>query len=421
MREQFPGFFVYYNGKGGLEKTRCTYYTTQAKCMHRNVLHGPMSVYAGRRVTMKKFISLVLLLAMALTLGACGRKAAPAPAAPTVTAEPTPEPTPDSTALVDAAAELYAQGKYADAFESLKELERSGVDGVSGLLGICSYFGLGTEVDADRAVTWLTEAADEGDVYAQYLLADAAEHGNGTRRDQDEAVKGYVKFVAAADGMSADERNFGAVMTALAECYANGKGVMALPSAAGDAADKAAAAADLTPFDQMALGTLYEGELLGKADTFKAEVLFKQAAGGIKALADEGNVQAQKLLGDLYLDGKGSLSKDYAKAMEAYLAAAEEGYAPAQAQLGYMYQNALGVEADYNEAMEWNNRAAQQGNAQGQAQIGYLYHMGLGVTQNLDEAGRWYSRAVESGNTWAAAMLEQTEITNPHANFEAHA
>ena len=46
-------------------------------------------------------------------------------------------------------------------------------------------------------------------------------------------------------------------------------------------------------------------------------------------------------------------------------------------------QNALGVPADYAKAMEWNNRAAQQGNAQGQAQIGYLYQNGLGVTQNL--------------------------------------
>ena len=43
---------------------------------------------------------------------------------------------------------------------------------------------------------------------------------------------------------------------------------------------------------------------------------------------------------------------------------------------------------DYSKAMEWNNRAAQQGNAQGQAQIGYLYQNGLGVTQNLDEAGQ---------------------------------
>ena len=55
------------------------------------------------------------------------------------------------------------------------------------------------------------------------------------------------------------------------------------------------------------------------------------------------------------------------------------------------------------------------------AQIGYLYQNGLGVTQNLDEAGRWYTRAKEGGSDWAAAMLEQTEATNPHASFEAHA
>ena len=71
--------------------------------------------------------------------------------------------------------------------------------------------------------------------------------------------------------------------------------------------------------------------------------------------------------------------------------------------------------------MEWNNRAAQQGNAQGQAQIGWLYQQGLGVTQNLDEAGRWYTRAADQGNKWAEDRLAETEATNPQDLFEAHA
>ena len=368
---------------------------------------------------MKKIVSLVLVLMLALALCACGSRSS-APAA-TAEPEPTPEPTPDVSALVDEAEALYAQGDYTEAFQALKALELDGVEGVSGLLGVCSYFGLGTEADADRAVVWLTEAAEEGDIYASYLLGDAAATGNGARRDQEAADKSFVRFVADAERMSGSEISYGAAMAALADCYANGRGVSAKPTAAREAADKAALESGLTPFDGMKLAALYESEKLGNADTIKAERLYQQAVAGIKALAEEGNIQALKLLGDLYLDGKGGMTKDYDKAMAAYLAAAEEDYAPAEAQLGYMYQNALGVEPDYAAAMEWNNRAAQQGNAQGMAQIGYLYHMGLGVTQNLDEAGRWYSRAVENGDTWAAGMLEQTEVTNPHANFEAHA
>ena len=96
--------------------------------------------------------------------------------------------------------------------------------------------------------------------------------------------------------------------------------------------------------------------------------------------------------------------------MELYTRAGEAGYAPAQAQVGYMYQNALGVPADYDLAMEWNNRAAEQGNPQGQEQIGDLYREGLGVTQSLDEASRWYAKAKDGGSERAAAMLDETDI-----------
>ena len=89
--------------------------------------------------------------------------------------------------------------------------------------------------------------------------------------------------------------------------------------------------------------------------------------------------------------------------------------------MGYIYQNALGVPADYALAMEWNNRAAQQGNAQGQEQIGYLYQEGLGVTRSLDEASRWYAKAKDSGSEWAAAMLEESDITMAYGGHGAHA
>ncbi len=228
-------------------------------------------------------------------------------------------------------------------------------------------------------------------------------------------------------------------MAGLADCFFNGRGVEKKFELALDAARKAADAEALGPFEMMALADFFNGpmpnvvsnaadatgnyavENVRKVDAAKADELYTRAAPGIRALAEAGNTAAVKLLGDLFFNGKGGLTQDYAKAMEYYLSAAEDDYAEAQAQLGYMYQNALGVEADYAKAMEWNNRAAIQGNAQGMEQIGYLYQNGLGVTQNLDEAGRWYTRAVEAGSTRAEGLLAQTEATNPHGSFEAHA
>ena len=47
--------------------------------------------------------------------------------------------------------------------------------------------------------------------------------------------------------------------------------------------------------------------------------------------------------------------------------------------------------------------------------------MGLGVTRNLDTAASWYTKAAAGGNEFAEKMLEETEVSNPHAYFEAHA
>ncbi len=413
---------------------------------------------------MKRIIAAVLLLAMALTLCACGRKAEAAPAAaekasdasvallslfkrdkkdesanaaPETVSEQVPEtPAPD---LAAEAVALYNAGDYAAAFQKASEHADSSDPAIAAILGRAWYLGLGTGANASKALTYLEIAAKGGYSSAAYLLAEAVEQGKGMRMDEAEAARRYIKFVAAADDVDPASFDYGAVMCSLSDCFVKGKGVEKNHTLALDAANKAAECGNLTPFELMALGDFYNApmpnpvsknadaagaltvETARKVDAEKAEKLYALAVSGLQKLAAEGNVAAMKLLGDLYLDGKGGVQLDYAKAMEYYLQAAEEDNADAQAQLGYMYQNALGVPADYAKAMEWNNRAAQQGNAQGQAQIGYLYQNGLGVPQNLAEAGRWYTSAKENGSEWAAAKLEETEATNPHASFEAHA
>lgn len=401
---------------------------------------------------MKRTIAAVLLLVLTLSLCACAKTPAAVPAAETAApaaevrplaattgSAPEATPAPDLTPLITEAVALFDSGDYSTAFSKASALADSGDPAVAALLGKAYYLGLGTPANAARAMQYLEIAAKNGYPSAAYLLADAAYTGNGLRMDRDEAARRYIKFVAVADELEPDSPDYGMAMTYLSACFARGRGVEKKYELALDAANKAAEAKNLTPFELITLADFYNSampnhvsnaadatgsyqvEQARKIDAAKAEALYTRAVPGLQKLADAGNLAALTLLGNLYLDGKGGLPQDYARAMDAYLLAADEDYADAQAQLGYMYQNALGVEADYVKAMEWNNRAAMQGNAQGQAQIGYLYQHGLGVTQNLDEAGRWYTRAKEGGSEWAAAMLEQTEATNPHASFEAHA
>ena len=392
---------------------------------------------------MKKSFAIVLLLAMVLSLAACG-EAAPAP-----TPEPTVEPTPAPETLAAEAEELFYKADYTGAFEKLDALETSGITSVQELLGTSYYYGLGVEADSEEAVSQLTKAADQGDAIAMYLLGNAYASGTGASRDEAKAKEMYAKFIAVGEADSGENAGSGRIQAYLADCYAYGKGTEKNADKAAAAAEKAASA-DLTVFDMVKLADSYVEGVFTKtddtadaaeaADTTAAEAaaegetetetpaipaeaegLYAKALDSIKTLADAGNVKAKKALGDYYFGGYAGVAQDYAKALELYTEAGEKGDADAQAQVGYIYQYGCGVDPDYEKAMEWNNRAAQQGNAQGQAQIGWLYQQGLGVTQNLDEAGRWYTRAADQGNKWAEDRLAETEATNPQDLFEAHA
>lgn len=392
---------------------------------------------------MKKSFAIVLLLAMVLSLAACGE------AAPVATPEPTVEPTPAPETLAAEAGELFYKADYTGAFEKLDALETSGITSVQQLLGTSYYYGLGVEADSEEAVSQLTKAADQGDAIAMYLLGNAYASGTGTSRDEAKAKEMYAKFIAVGDADSGENAGSGRIQAYLADCYAYGKGTEKNVDKAAAAAEKAASA-DLTAFDMVKLADSYvegvftktddtadtaeaadttaaeaaaEGETEAETPAIPAEAeeLYAKALDSIKTLADAGNVKAKKALGDYYFGGYAGIAQDYAKALELYTEAGEKGDADAQAQVGYIYQYGCGVDPDYEKAMEWNNRAAQQGNAQGQAQIGWLYQQGLGVTQNLDEAGRWYTRAADQGNKWAEDRLAETEATNPQDLFEAHA
>lgn len=392
---------------------------------------------------MKKSFAIVLLLAMVLSLAACGE------AAPVATPEPTVEPTPAPETLAAEAEELFYKADYTGAFEKLDALETSGITSVQELLGTSYYYGLGVEADSEEAVSQLTKAADQGDAIAMYLLGNAYASGTGTSRDEAKAKEMYAKFIAVGEADSGENAGSGRIQAYLADCYAYGKGTEKNVDKAAAAAEKAASA-DLTAFDMVKLADSYvegvftktddtadtaeaadttaaeaaaegETEAETKAIPAEAEELYAKALDSIKTLADAGNVKAKKALGDYYFNGYAGVAQDYAKALELYTEAGEKGDADAQAQVGYIYQYGCGVDPDYEKAMEWNNRAAQQGNAQGQAQIGWLYQQGLGVTQNLDEAGRWYTRAADQGNKWAEDRLAETEATNPQDLFEAHA
>ncbi len=83
------------------------------------------------------------------------------------------------------------------------------------------------------------------------------------------------------------------------------------------------------------------------------------------------------------------------EAVKWYRKAADQGYAPAQFNLGWMYDRGEGVPQDYAEAVKWYRKAADQGLSIAQFYLGTMYDKGEGVPQDYAEAVRWYRKAAD--------------------------
>ena len=93
---------------------------------------------------------------------------------------------------------------------------------------------------------------------------------------------------------------------------------------------------------------------------------------------------------------------DYATALRLLKPLAEQGFADAQYNLGFLYDQGEGMTQDYAEAARWYRLAAEQGFADAQYNLGFLYEQGEGVKQNYVLAHLWWNLAAARGNENAA-------------------
>jgi TPR repeat protein len=109
-------------------------------------------------------------------------------------------------------------------------------------------------------------------------------------------------------------------------------------------------------------------------------------------LAEQGDLRAQTLVGQLYYRGRGVKQDDY-QAARWFKLAADAGDAAAQLHLGNMYAEGQGVPQDSNEAARWYRRAADQGYAQAQYNLGLWYATAEGGVQDNVAAHMWFNLA----------------------------
>ena len=102
---------------------------------------------------------------------------------------------------------------------------------------------------------------------------------------------------------------------------------------------------------------------------------------------------------------------DYIAALHEFRPLAEQGDAEAQSMLGFMYHHGEGVAQDDAQAVKWHRKAAGQGNADGQYNLGVIYATGKGVAQDYTQAAEWYRKAAGQGVAWAQAPPSASCIT----------
>tara|TARA_B110000259_G_C13907495_1_gene359478 strand:- start:1 stop:597 length:597 start_codon:yes stop_codon:yes gene_type:complete len=115
---------------------------------------------------------------------------------------------------------------------------------------------------------------------------------------------------------------------------------------------------------------------------------------------------------------------DYAAALKEWKPLAEQGNAEAQYLLGFLFQHGLGV-ASYNdkEAAKWYGLAAEQGHSKSQFELAEAYHWGTGVIQNYAEAVKWHYQSAKQGSIVSQDRLGYVywkHFDSPKSNLLAH-
>jgi TPR repeat protein len=129
-----------------------------------------------------------------------------------------------------------------------------------------------------------------------------------------------------------------------------------------------------------------------------------------RPLAEQGFAEAEYDLGYMYLKGHG-VPPNYAEAMKWYRLAADQGLAAAQHGLGVFYADGKGVPQDYAEAVKWYRLAADQGFVIAQYSLGSLYADGRGVPQDYVQAHMWFYLAAAQG-TFEGAVAARDNIVS---------
>ncbi|HXE59533.1 MAG TPA: toll/interleukin-1 receptor domain-containing protein [Gemmatimonadaceae bacterium] len=100
------------------------------------------------------------------------------------------------------------------------------------------------------------------------------------------------------------------------------------------------------------------------------------------------------------LGGQYESAESCYRAVDWYRKSGDQGYAPAQRALAYMFEQGMGVNRDMNQAFAWYRKAADGGDAEGEYKTGWSLDVDSGDVDStaMATAVEWYRKAAEQDN-----------------------
>ncbi|CAA6604397.1 putative Beta-lactamase [Rhodospirillaceae bacterium LM-1] len=141
---------------------------------------------------------------------------------------------------------------------------------------------------------------------------------------------------------------------------------------------------------------------------FYAKGEYEQAAQLANQLAGQGNREAERLLGEMHENGRGTVQND-ALAWAHYSKAAQGGDTESQYRLGQMHESGRGVPQSFSDAVKWYQRASLSGHAGAKARLGKLALEGKGGKVSFNKGVGLIAEAALMGEPEAETQLAELE------------
>ena len=104
-------------------------------------------------------------------------------------------------------------------------------------------------------------------------------------------------------------------------------------------------------------------------------------------------------------------AENYTEAIPLFIDVAEQGNSDAQGMLGVMYQQGIGILEDYQKAAYWYRKAAEQGHAFALNNLAIMHLAGHGVKQDFPTAYALFLLSIKEGHEEAQKLANETRHT----------